>query len=456
MVTRDLIPLRVLPTVKHGPSPNDRASVEIYRPFFLAGIFSVLTAGCLLGAIALLGIALKGSYTASAWTPYVWAHANSQLFGWVGFFVIGFALQQHAPTVSKLDAFHRLAAASLWLMAAGIALRFVAEPMAQVDPKVWVPVGVGSTILQLIAILLFHYNSAVNRHRSGAGLTWPAVFVFASLFWLTLVAAVEPFIFVMTHQANPADSISFVAKWFAPYREAQFLGFAAMMIFGVALVKMNSCFGFAKPDRSLGILGFTMWMLGLCLRIVGWQVFYDSGMNPGSSGAYRVSSILLFGGAVAIVWSLGIFRKSTETIRSLKFIRAAFAWLLVAGALMLFESNHLSMIGAPFSHAFTGGIRHALTVGFISQMIIGVSLHVMAVMNDLDESVQSPLWSAFWLLNLGNFGRVSLEIATDFTPRAFAPMGITGFIELIGLMVWAAAMVRPMLRRRAPEPAHAS
>lgn len=456
MATRELIPLRILPTVKHGTSPGDRASVEIYRPFFLAGIFSVLTAGCLLGAIALFGIGMKGSYTASAWTPYVWAHANSQLFGWVGFFVIGFALQQHAPTVAKRAIFHRLAYASLGLMAVGIALRFVAEPMAQMDPKAWVPVGVISCVLQLIAILLFHYNSGVNRHRSGEGLKWPSLFVFASLFWLTLIAAVEPLFFVMTHQSNPTDSIMFVAKWFSPYRETQFLGFVAMMIFGVALVKMNSCFGFAKPDSSLGILGFFMWMLGLCLRIFGWIHFFDSGMNPSASATYRVSSIFLFSGALAIVISLGVFKKSTENIRSLKFIRAAFAWLLIGGALMLFEPIHLSWISAPFSHAYTGGIRHALTVGFISQMIIGVSLHVMAVMNDLDESIQKPLWSAFWLLNLGNLGRVTLEIATDFNPEAFVPMGFTGFIELIGLIIWANAMVRPMLRRGIQQPAHAS
>lgn len=456
MATRELISLRVLPVVKQGNSPSDRASVEIYRPFFLAGIFSVLTAGCLLGAIALLGIALKGSYTASAWTPYVWAHANSQLFGWVGFFVIGFALQQHAPTVAKRLTFHKLAFASLVLMGAGIASRFVAEPMAQVDPKIWVPVGVFSCVLQLIAILLFHYNSAVNRHRTGEGLKWPSIFVFASLFWLTLVAIVEPFFFIMTHQANPTDSIVFVAKWFAPYREAQFLGFVAMMIFGVALVKMNSCFGFSKPDKSLGVFGFVMWVLGLSLRIGGWLTYFDSGMDPTASVAYRVSSLFLFAGAVSIVTSLGVFRKSTEDIRSLKFIRAAFTWLLIGGALMLFEPIHLSWMGAPFSHAYTGGIRHALTVGFISQMIIGVSLHVMAMMNDLDESVQRPLWSAFWLLNLGNLGRVSLEVATDFTPRAFSLMGFTGFIELIGLIIWADAMVRPMLRRRTNERAHVS
>jgi hypothetical protein len=122
--------------------------------------------------------------------------------------------------------------------------------------------------------------------------------------------------------------------------------------------------------------------------------------------------------------------------------------LLVAGVLLVLEPLHLRFIGQPFSHAYTGAIRHAVTVGFISQMILGVGAHVVARMRDLDESILKSLWPAFLLLNVGNTGRVALEIATDFTPLAFRPMGITGFIELVGLSLWAASMIRCMFGYR--------
>ena len=80
------------------------AVVSVYRPFFICGVLTVVTAGCLLGAIALFGISGRGSYLASSWTPYVLAHANSQLYGWVGFFVIGFSLQHHAPVCRRYRA----------------------------------------------------------------------------------------------------------------------------------------------------------------------------------------------------------------------------------------------------------------------------------------------------------------------------------------------------------------
>ena len=124
------------------------------------------------------------------------------------------------------------------------------------------------------------------------------------------------------------------------------------------------------------------------------------------------------------------------------------AWLLIAGALLILEPLHLAAIGQPFSHAYIGAVRHAVTVGFISQMILGVGMHVIANMNDIPRSMQPRLWSVFALLNAGNLMRVGLEIGTDYSARSFLPMGFTGFVELLALFIWAAHVLRPMLARK--------
>ncbi|MBX3117465.1 MAG: NnrS family protein [Fimbriimonadaceae bacterium] len=448
MSVRELYPLRVLPTQVPERDPNGKANVWIYRPFFLAGILSVLTAGCLLGAIALLGIALQGSYTTNIWTPYILAHANSQLFGWVGFFIMGFALQQHPPTIARKQLFHRLAYASLGLMGSGIALRFVTEPLTHVNHDLWVPVGIGSCVLQTIAVLLFVLNTGITRHRRGTGLTWQTTFVFASLAWMLIVSVAEPFAFAFSHQANAQASVTFIAEWFPALREAQFLGFVAMMIFGVALVKMNSCFGFRTASRNVALFGLGVWTAGLLMRIFGWLAFYRSGMAAESGSTYYYGGAVLGSGALFIVAALGIFERPSLHLTSHKFIRAAFAWLMIAGSLMVLEPAHLLQISSPFSHAYTGAIRHAATVGFISQMILGVGIHVVSRLNGLSEEKLPTLWSVFWLLNLGNAARVGLEIGTDYTGRAFIPMGFTGFVELTALSIWAFYMVSIMLRGR--------
>lgn len=440
-----LLPMRsTIPVARSG---TDRAETQVYRPFFVSGIITVLTVGCLLGAIALMGIARQGSYTASAWTPYVLAHANSQLFGWVGFFVMGFAMQQHGTTLAKSASFHKIAWWALGSMGAGITLRFAAEPLAQQDASRWLWLGLVSASIQIVAVALFLYNIGANRYRKGEPLTWPTAFVFASLGCLLLVSLAEPVAFALSHQPSREASIAFVAQWFTPLRELQFLGFVAMMIFGVAASKFPGCLGFQAAESGWGLAAFGLWSSGLIARMVGWNVYFQSGLMPGTDLWFRLGGVLLALGAGAMTLSLGVFSPVRHANPSQKFIRSAFAWLLIAGALLILEPLHLRAIGAPFSHAYTGAIRHAVTVGFISQMIVAVGYHLVTKMLMLDERTVPALWSVFVLLNVGNAARVGLEIITDVNRSAFAPMGWTGFVELLGLGIWATVMLRFLLRR---------
>lgn len=418
-----------------GSKPADgRASVDIYRPFFTAGLITVLTAGCLLGAIALLGISRSGSYTNLDWLPHIFAHANSQLYGWVGFFVMGFALQHHAPAQSRERLFHRLAWTSLGLTAIAIALRFVGEPLAMKGDTLGFGLCLTSGFLQIVAVVAFLFNSFYTRHRTGERMQWPTLFVLTSLAWLLIVVIAEPIAFLGSHQANTEASVMFVAKWFPKLREAQFLGFVSMMVFGISLSRLSTCFAARPPIKNAGLTGYALWTSGLIWRLAGLD---------GNVGA-----VLLAAGAVAIVISSNVFAPFSQAVRSHKFMRASYAWLLMAGLLMVLQPLHLQAIGEQFSHAYVGAIRHAVTVGFISQMIVGVGSHVVARMRDLDDTARDPLWLTFWLLNIGNTLRVACEIATDYTPNAFRLMGSSGFVELLGLIVWAVEMARMMYGRR--------
>ncbi len=434
MPSSSLIKLRVL-SDKNINANSGRAGVEIYRPFFISGIICVLTVGCLLGAIALFGIGMNANYTLSSLTPYIMAHANSQLYGWVGLFIMGFAMQQHAPSISKAVLFHRLAWFALISMALGIALRFVAEPMVTINTQPWLTIGVVSCYLQILAVCAFIFNVGYTRHPTGP-LTWQTKFVFASLVWWLIIVFIEPYFFMMSHQVQQEANTLFISHWFTPYREAQFLGFVTQMIFGVALIKFHTCFGTKEALKSIGNIGFYFWNAGLIMRIYGWHVFYQSNHEPIHRFLLHFGTLFMFIGGLLLILNTRVFEKVSEHLRSHKFLRAALFWFGVALLLMLIEPLHLYFIGAPFSHAYTGAIRHALTVGFISQMIIGVSLLMVARMNDLNIDVLPKLWSVFWLLNIGNTLRVGFEIATDYTTTAFLPMGFTGFIELIALAIW--------------------
>jgi heme/copper-type cytochrome/quinol oxidase subunit 1 len=65
----------------------------IYRRFFKAGVLTVLTVGCLWGAVNLLQIVLGKNFLQLRLLPSIHAHAHAMIFGWVGMFVMGFAYQ---------------------------------------------------------------------------------------------------------------------------------------------------------------------------------------------------------------------------------------------------------------------------------------------------------------------------------------------------------------------------
>jgi len=140
-----------------------------------------------------------------------------------------------------------------------------------------------------------------------------------------------------------------------------------------------------------------------------------------------------------------------EHDRGLKFIRAAYIWFIVATAMLVFTPVYtfgiympITSSQVPFSHAFFGAYRHALTVGFIMMMIVGVSSKVVPTLSGVDVRRAPSLWPTFLLLNLGNLTRVSSQIATDFFPSAFSVMGFSGFIEVVGLMLWGYELLANM------------
>ena len=74
------------------PTITAGATDMIHRPFFLAGIATVLTLGCVWGAINLLTIGVKETFSAVNYS-WILAHGHAMVFGFVGFFIMGFAYQ---------------------------------------------------------------------------------------------------------------------------------------------------------------------------------------------------------------------------------------------------------------------------------------------------------------------------------------------------------------------------
>jgi hypothetical protein len=100
-----------------------------------------------------------------------------------------------------------------------------------------------------------------------------------------------------------------------------------------------------------------------------------------------------------------------------------------------------------FSHAYYGATRHAITVGFVSLMIVGVAAKVVPTLNGVNTKELSALWGPFLLINAGCLLRVTGQTLTDFTPLAFPVAGVSGLLEVTGLGLWGAHLVLIMCGR---------
>jgi hypothetical protein len=424
----------------------------IYRRFFKAGIFIALTIGVLWGAVNLAQIAMARSFLQVRLMPAIHAHAHAMVFGWVGLFVMGFAYQSF-PRFKNTKLWRPgLANLSFYLMLAGIAANATAEmitPMPLPMP-LKIAFGVAAALAEITAVALFITILIRTARASIEPANKYEKFIFGSVFWLFAGLLLEHiFFFAKLGAGSTSALLSRVANIDGPLRDVQLLGFATLMIAGVSQRFVPMVYGLARPQRDRQTLIFALMNGSLVLNIACYVVYLNTG-GPLFAMGLELAYVLMPLWALLLIRQLGIFTSATQTDRTLKFIRAAYAWLFVACLMMPFFLLYGRVTGHVFAHSYWGAHRHAFTVGFISFMIIGVAGRVVPILAGVDGNKISSLWGPFILINIGCTGRVLLQIATDFFPRyAFPLVGFTGFIELTALGWWGVEMWRTMNLARA-------
>jgi len=453
----------VAPLFREAPADD-----SIYRPFFKGSIVVVLSAGCSFGATNLFHMGRAHDFQS---IPVDWtlAHAHAQILGWVGLFVMGFAYQAF-PRFRQTRLSHpKLAILTLWLMIAGIALRLATQ--LTLSRQGALPYLMVSGALEIAAVTIFCALIGRTMHGRPAPGAAPekmvgGAFIMTGLLVFWLQTALGPVIDRALAGAPDQDAfVLFVATWMGPFRDLQVLGFITMMIFGVSLRLLPAMFGTAgsagsSPDEKAaaherGLRGarrvYVLYAASLTVDMVCYVLFMRL-QNPLYLLAVEASYFGMLTAAVMIVRLTGVFGPTTGTDRGLKFVRAAYGWLLFSFVMFAAMWPYNLLTGIGFSHAYLSGARHAITVGFISMMMMGMAARVVPMLRGLDARAEPSLWPAFILVNVGCALRVGLQLATDFSQAVYPLMGVSGFIEVAGVVWWAVEIWRAMdsVQERAP------
>lgn len=415
---------------------------SIYRPFFLAGIATVLTLGAAWGAWLLLQIALGGRFNAVG-LHEINAHGHAQIFGWVGLFVMGFAYQAF-PRFKHTELLHpRLAMATFVILLLGLVVRSVVHPLAATSEILWWT-ALAAAVMEVAAIGLFAWLIVVTLRRSGRGWAFYDGYILSAIGWFVLQAVYEAVYLTATLSAPAETLVELVATWQAPLRDMQIHGFALLMILGVSQRAFHHFYGLPEPNARLSKALLPVLNAAVAGEILGLVLMRTAG--PGWAALWYLSVLVLLAACAALVLNWRIYSPAADSDRSLKFLRIAYVWLFVSLVMLAALPAWQAAIGwlAPaaeaastgFSHAYYGATRHAITVGFISLMIVGVSAKVVPTLCGVDGRRLTSLWAPLALIQLGCTLRVVGQMATDFTPLAFPFAGVSGLLEVSGLALW--------------------
>ncbi|MGE0640947.1 MAG: NnrS family protein [Thermoanaerobaculia bacterium] len=428
-----------------GPSP-------LYPRFFLTGIAVTLTAGAAWGAWLLIRIAVARDFAAPSIFE-VNAHGQAQIYGWMGLFIVGFALQMFPAFWGVQLAAPRLARALLPLMALAVAVRAVAEarPAGR-----FADLAVAAGGVQLAVIATFVALLAVTARRGTAPARVADRYLGAGLVWFLLGAALDLRHLARTVGAVDRDALlAEIATWQLPLRDLQIHGLALSMILGVSLRVLPGLLGTPVIDtRREQRARRLFWPLQLA--ILAEVAIFPLAMatkRPLLFVGFWVATVVFAVAAALAAANLRVFarpRVELSRVSPLAFVRAAHVWLAVSLAMLVMGPFWSRLLGLPFSHAWHGATRHAITVGFVSLMMIGVASRIAPRPAGSGAAGAALPLAPFVLLNLGCTLRVSQQVLTDLTPVAFLPAGVSGLLEVSGLAWWATWIVPRLIRAGRP------
>lgn len=420
------------------PAPAAQAEPEEYRSFLRAAVLIGAIAGAALGAVNLTWIATWGFTgmmpTWTWWPALVQAHGNAQLYGWCGLFIMGIAGHSLPRMLQKPPLSRGMLRTLFGLVLGGILLGLVAQPLA--DQPLPGRLFVLAAALQWVGVLL--YSRWVLK-TIGRPAEPHVAFISAGTLWFAIGATLR---LVLSAQAVRAGALVPEAAFNAAYLHAMGWGFLLSYVLGYSMRLLPAFVGLPPAKRR------PAWGAVACVTAGGLAEVTARalGLPFLSAGAVFVSAV---GIALAIgalqLWSPPLDSGDRDTLWLARFARTAYGWLAIAAIILvgLRIAEVISPLSLLYQHAFGGAMRHALTVGFVSLMMVGVAWRILPIFSGAERPQPALVPTVYGLLLAGCALRVSGQMASGLWGGAwYLPMGLSGWLETFGIALFARDVLR--------------
>jgi hypothetical protein len=415
-------------------TPAMLARENLYRRFLKAALLFTLTGGTALGAWALLLMGLRGELGGIG-RGLIQVHGHWQLFGWVGLFVVGVAYHILPRLTGTPLPSYRLASWSFVALAAGTVLR-AAQALDPGAARAALLLAGG--VLEAGGAAMFAFTLLRILAAQPGRIVPYQVYLALGTGWLVIASLLN-----LAHAGYLAVTGAVVVPpWLnLPYLTAFLIGFVGFWIFGVSLRTLPVFMGLrSRPDAAAAAaVPLTLALLAL----TAGEGSFLAGGGPAARVAFGAGGLAVAVCLGFFVWTLGVLaRPEGEPEPGVdrgyeKFIRVGYAWLGLS-ALMLASFSALAIAGRDMDHALVGAYRHALTVGFITTIMVGMATRIVPVFRGVPlHSARLREWT-FWLLFVGNLVRVVFQsLSAAGGPSWLRIAGFSGLLELAALLLFA-------------------
>jgi hypothetical protein len=414
----------------------ERRKSFMLRLWIGTGLFFMVLPGTILGLTNLLLISAHHGFAGLS-PAWIQAHGHSQVFGWIGSFVLGIGFYSQPRTRANQG---RLPLTCWGLWAAGLTLHWLAGAYLW-QWRIMLPL---SGLLELTAVLLFLY--AARQHRLPSAGSSPATTPHPRSRiepWMQAVL-VSNFAFLIAIAVNLAVGVRLAIQEITPARPHDFdqrylvllaWGFLAPLVWGFSARWFSTFLGVQPVRGRILQLALVADLLGVIL---------------GVSGYTRAASLLLACAAILAAAAIRVFSRSERPAKTIGihpsfpvFLRIAYLWSILASLLGVWASL------ADVHGGIWGGSRHALTVGFAAMMVMTVGPRILPHFAGVRGIWSRGLMFATLLLLLaGCTLRVTMEpLAYEgFWAGAWKILPYSGCLELAAVLLFALQLILTFTR----------
>lgn len=446
-----------IPLAATGPAVRPHAPRQHYdapyRLFLGTSLALALFGGFLLAVLLPLAQALEWPW-GRRWNALVQAHGQLQLLGFAGLFVFGMALRLMPRFSGREIPYPALVRALVPAIAGSVVIRALAQPFAGGALR---DTGlVVSAALLLLGALAFCgvIGGTLLQRESRAEATA----------WYFLVGAGANLAAAALNAAIVAGMVRH-SRDLAPHAEndalifLQLFGFLLLYLCGVATRAVPSLVGHARPERSSRVAA-SMLTAGVAVFTAGalWAA-YDAPTR--TTARTQDAGLLVVALAfVFVTWLTGVARPRANRVARASqtyfyFVRAAFAWLLVVAALIAWYAVPGLRDGKALDVYETDAVRHALTVGVVTMMIVGMGM--LVIPEFAGRRLQHPgeeyvAWTMLVALNAAVVLRIwpALEGIDWIKMTRFWPMFAAGALAVTAVAAFAFMFGQSYVEQRHP------